>query len=166
MTSLCSTASPSSSLFWLCLSWLALFLYSSWTKRWVQIQCHHLVQPHHHLLHYSDCASVGSLCSSTVHEQKGESRFNVISFPSFSSSSLLLQHHFSNSFTSIFPLREQMKSSPPSLCEIWDKQLLSREPDRSWCHCHTTSIIKFFWSQPIAPWALTAAYGQCKKFSA
>ena len=50
-----------------------------------------------------------------------------------------------------------------SLHETRDKQPLGRELDSSLCHCHTMSMIKLFWSQPMAPWAL---YGQGEKFSA
>ena len=38
----------------------------------------------------------------------------------------------------------KVKSSQPSLCETQDKQLLGRDLDRSWCHHHTTSMIKLF----------------------
>ena len=52
-----------------------------------------------------------------------------------------------------------MKSSWPSLCVTLDKQLLlCRDPDRSWCHRHTTSKIKLFWSQPMPLWASAAAW--------
>ena len=37
-----------------------------------------------------------------------------------------------------------MKSSQPSLRETRDKQPLGRDRDRSWYHCHTTSMIKLF----------------------
>ena len=47
-----------------------------------------------------------------------------------------------------------------------EKRPLGRDPVRSWCHRHTTGIIKLFWSQPIAPWASTAESGQGEKFSA
>jgi len=40
--------------------------------------------------------------------------------------------------------------------ETGDKGLLGREPDRSQCHLHTS--LKFFWSQPMAPWTLATAY--------
>ena len=40
--------------------------------------------------------------------------------------------------------------------EIWEKRLLGRDPDRSWCHFHTS--VKLFWSQPMVPWTLAAAY--------
>jgi hypothetical protein len=36
-------------------------------------------------------------------------------------------------------------------------------PDRSWCHRHTTSMIRLFCSQPMAPWASAAAYGKGEK---
>ena len=58
-----------------------------------------------------------------------------------------------------------LKSFQPSLRETWDKWPLDRELNRSWCHRHTTSMIKLFWSQPIAPWASGVAYGQGEKFS-
>ena len=35
-----------------------------------------------------------------------------------------------------------MKSSRPSLRETRDKRPLGRDPDRSWCHRHTMSMIK------------------------
>ena len=47
-----------------------------------------------------------------------------------------------------------------------DKRPLGRDPDMSWRHRHTTSMIKLFWSEAMAPWASTAAYGQGEKFSA
>ena len=59
-----------------------------------------------------------------------------------------------------------LKSFRPSLRETRDKRPLGRELDRSWCHRHTTSMIKLFWSQPIAPWTSWATYGQGEKFSA
>ena len=43
----------------------------------------------------------------------------------------------------------KVKSSQPSLYETRDKRPLGRHPDRSWCHRHTTSMIKLFWSQSI-----------------
>ena len=58
-----------------------------------------------------------------------------------------------------------LKISRPSLRETQDKQALDRETDRSWCH-RPTSMIELFWSQPMAPWTLGAAYGQAEKFSA
>ena len=50
--------------------------------------------------------------------------------------------------------------------ETRDKRPLGKDPDRSWCHRHTTSMIKLFWSQPKGQWASGAAYGQGEKFSA
>ena len=41
-----------------------------------------------------------------------------------------------------------MKSFWPTLCETQDKRPLVRELDSSSCHCHTTSMIKLFWTQP------------------
>ena len=38
-----------------------------------------------------------------------------------------------------------------SLRETRDKRPLDRESNRSWCHRHTTGMIKLFWSQPMAP---------------
>ena len=38
----------------------------------------------------------------------------------------------------------KVKSSQPSLCETLDKQLLGRDPDRSWCHLHTTINLPLF----------------------
>ena len=35
-----------------------------------------------------------------------------------------------------------LKSFRPSLCETRDKRPLDRESDISWCHHHTTSMIK------------------------
>ena len=40
--------------------------------------------------------------------------------------------------------------------ETWNKRPLGRDPDRSWCHLHIG--VKLFWSQPMAPWTLAAAY--------
>ena len=53
-----------------------------------------------------------------------------------------------------------MKSSslPYNRRETRDKRPLSRESERSWCHRHTTSVIKLFWSQPKAPWTSAVAY--------
>ena len=51
-------------------------------------------------------------------------------------------------------------------CETRDKRPLGRDPDRSWCHRYTTSMIKLFWSQSMAPWALAAVYGLCENLSA
>ena len=59
----------------------------------------------------------------------------------------------------------KVKSSRPSLREIRDKHRLGKDPDKSWCHHHTTSMIKLFWSQLMATWASAAAYGQGEKFS-
>ena len=58
----------------------------------------------------------------------------------------------------------KVKSSQPNFCETRDKRPLGRESERSWCHCHIKSMVKLFWSQPMAPWASAAAYGQGKKF--
>ena len=51
-----------------------------------------------------------------------------------------------------------MKSSSLAYncCETRDKGPLGRDPDRSSCHLHTS--VKPFWSQPMAPWILAAAY--------
>ena len=46
-----------------------------------------------------------------------------------------------------------------------DKRSLGRDTDRSWCHRHTTNIIKLFWSQSLAPWASAAANWQMKSSS-
>ena len=43
-----------------------------------------------------------------------------------------------------------------NLCETWDKRPLDRNPDRSWCHLHTS--VKLYWSQPMAPWTSVVAY--------
>ena len=37
-----------------------------------------------------------------------------------------------------------------------DKRLLGRDPDRSWCHLHTS--LKLLWSRLMAPWTSAAAY--------
>ena len=50
-----------------------------------------------------------------------------------------------------------LKSSRPSLRETRDKRPLDKESNNSWCHRHTTSMIKLFWSQPMAPWVSAAA---------
>ena len=44
-----------------------------------------------------------------------------------------------------------MKSSRPSLRETRDKRSLGRDPDRSWCHRHTS--VKVSWSQSMGPWS-------------
>ena len=36
------------------------------------------------------------------------------------------------------------------------KQLLGRDPYRTWYHLHTS--VKIFWSQPLAQWTSAAAY--------
>jgi hypothetical protein len=60
----------------------------------------------------------------------------------------------------------KVKSSLPRLCETWDKRPLGIDPDRNWCYHHTTSTIKLFWAQPMASWALVAAYRQGGKYLA
>ena len=50
--------------------------------------------------------------------------------------------------------KDKMKSSQPSLCETRDKWTLCRDPDRSWCHRHTSA--KLFWSQPMTSWTATS----------
>ena len=60
----------------------------------------------------------------------------------------------------------RLKSFRPSLRETRDMRPLDRESNRSWCHRHTKSMIKLFWSQPMAPWASRAVYGQGEKFLA
>ena len=40
----------------------------------------------------------------------------------------------------------KVKSSRPSLRETRDNWPLGREPDISWCHCHTKSMIRLYWS--------------------
>ena len=54
--------------------------------------------------------------------------------------------------------REKVLGLAYSRREARDRRLLSRDPDRSWCHSHTMSMIKLFWSQPMAPWTSAAAY--------
>ena len=49
--------------------------------------------------------------------------------------------------------------------ETQDKLPLSRDPDRSRCHRHTTSMIKLFWLQPMGPW-ISATYRKGEKFLA
>ena len=44
-----------------------------------------------------------------------------------------------------------MTSYRPSLRETRDKWLLGRDPDKSWCHRHTS--VKFSWSKPMDPWS-------------
>ena len=51
----------------------------------------------------------------------------------------------------ILCLQGWSENSRPSLCETRDKRPLNRESDRSWCHHHTTSMIKLSWSQAMAP---------------
>ena len=38
----------------------------------------------------------------------------------------------------------KVKSSRPILCETRDERPLGRDPDRSWCHRHTKSMINLF----------------------
>ena len=45
-----------------------------------------------------------------------------------------------------------IKKTKKNLRETRDERPLDRESDRSWCHRHTTSMIKLFWSQPMATW--------------
>jgi hypothetical protein len=72
-----------------------------------------------------------------------------------------------NSLLLAFVLYEgNVKSPRLSLPETRDKQLLGRDSDKSWCHRHTTSMIKLSWSQSMAPWALVAGYEQGEKLSA
>ena len=40
--------------------------------------------------------------------------------------------------------------------ETGEKRPLGRDPDRSWCHLHTS--VKHFWAQSMAPWLSAAAY--------
>ena len=49
-----------------------------------------------------------------------------------------------------------LKTSRPSLSETRDKRPLGRDPDRSWCHLHTS--LKLFCSQLMAPWISVTAY--------
>ena len=44
----------------------------------------------------------------------------------------------------LYIYEDKVKSSRPSLREIRDKRPLCRDPDRSWCHRHTKSMIKLF----------------------
>jgi hypothetical protein len=41
-------------------------------------------------------------------------------------------------------------------CESRNKWPLRRDPDRNWCHLHTS--VKLFGLQPMAPWTTAAAY--------
>ena len=59
-----------------------------------------------------------------------------------------------------------LKRFRPSQPETRDKRSLGKASERSWCHRHTTSMIKICCSQSMAPWASAAAYGQGEKFSA
>ena len=40
--------------------------------------------------------------------------------------------------------------------ETRDKWPLGRDPDRNWCHHHTS--VKLFWSQPMTLWTSVATY--------
>ena len=51
----------------------------------------------------------------------------------------------------------KVKSSQPSLRETRDNLPLGRDPDRGWCHRHTSVLAKLFWSQFMAPWTSAAA---------
>ena len=79
---------------------------------------------------------------------------------------ILYQYIIVWNYNKILTYEDGLKSVRPSLHESWDKQLLGRDPDRSWCHHVTMSIIKLFWSPLMAPWASEAAHGQGEKFSA
>ena len=57
----------------------------------------------------------------------------------------------------------KVKSFRPSLRETRDKWVLGRDPDKSWCHRHTSSMIKLFCSQSMG---IGSSIGQEKKFSA
>ena len=57
---------------------------------------------------------------------------------------------------------DKVRSSRPSLRKTRDKRPLSRDPDMSWCHCHTTSLIKLFWSQPMDPWSERSTLVCCR----
>ena len=50
---------------------------------------------------------------------------------------------------------DKLKNSRPSLRETLNKRPLGRDPDRSWCHRHTTSMMERFWLQPLTPWDAT-----------
>ena len=47
-----------------------------------------------------------------------------------------------NMYRQIYKCEVKVKSFQPSLCQTLDKQPLGRDPDKSWCHCHNTSMIK------------------------
>ena len=53
-----------------------------------------------------------------------------------------------------------------SLREIWDKKPLDRESNKSWCHRHTTSMIKLFLVAAHDSMGIGAAYRQGENFSA
>ena len=63
-----------------------------------------------------------------------------------------------------------LKSSRPSLPQTRDKRPLGRESNRSWCHRHTTSMIKLFGHDSMdiggsirARWkVLGLAYNRCE----
>ena len=58
----------------------------------------------------------------------------------------------------------KLKTSRPSLRETRDKRTLGRDPDRSWCHSHTS--VKLSWSKLMSPWTTGSIRWQGEKFSA
>ena len=58
--------------------------------------------------------------------------------------------------------RWKVKSFRFSVRKTRDKRPLGRDPDWNWSRRHTTTMIKIFWLQPMAPWASAAALGQGK----
>ena len=70
-------------------------------------------------------------------------------------------HTDTHAYTNIY--EDKMKSSRSSLRETRDKQPFGRDPERSWCHRYTTSMIKLFWSKPMP---FGGSIGQGEQFSA
>ena len=58
-----------------------------------------------------------------------------------------------------------MTISRRSLRETRDKRPLGRDPDMSWCHRHTKSMIKLFLVAAHGSMGIGAAYGRGGKFS-
>ena len=63
-------------------------------------------------------------------------------------------------FVGIYVARWKVLDQAYNRYETQDKRPLGRDPERSWCHCHTN--VKLFWSQPVAPWS--TGCDKCKFF--
>ena len=84
-------------------------------------------------------------------------KYHVLTFQVFFLCNLLFRDPFLVSSQSITYTKEVWKVSDLAYNrrETWDKRLLGRDLDRSWCHLHTS--LKHFWSKPMAPWTSATA---------